>query len=296
MVSPLYLVSASANAATPNWDVSGLWESNHHYMGNYYTHENNLTQDASGNLSGSGGWNGAIDGIPSLSSNSWDVITGTVSGNTISFDYDYTSGESCSGNIFAVVSLDGSMTGTWEDNCDGERSGYWAAAAGTARNIRRAAITAPDVNEEVYGIVNFAAYLSDNDQDHIQWAVRKGTCEANTGTVFGNVDDKTDLAVINNSDPTNQTFHYQANMSGFELGMYCFVYNPVEDAGEIDIRLTRQFQLAAEPQEPESPLIYPIDKEQCKNEGWMGFTDIVFKNQGQCVSYVQANENAGKKL
>src|SRR3989338_6963259 len=38
----------------------------------------------------------------------------------------------------------------------------------------------------------------------------------------------------------------------------------------------------------------PTNKNQCKNGGWKTFTDPYFKNQGQCVSYVQANEKAKK--
>lgn len=34
------------------------------------------------------------------------------------------------------------------------------------------------------------------------------------------------------------------------------------------------------------------NKDQCKKDGWMTFYNPVFKNQGDCVSYVQSNENA----
>ncbi len=30
----------------------------------------------------------------------------------------------------------------------------------------------------------------------------------------------------------------------------------------------------------------PVDKDQCKNDGFMGFNNPTFRNQGQCVSYV----------
>lgn len=36
----------------------------------------------------------------------------------------------------------------------------------------------------------------------------------------------------------------------------------------------------------------PTDKNQCKNNGWKTFTDPSFKNQGDCVSYVQSNAHA----
>lgn len=43
------------------------------------------------------------------------------------------------------------------------------------------------------------------------------------------------------------------------------------------------------------PALTPSDKNECKNGGWMTFNTPMFDNQGQCVSYVQANENAGKR-
>lgn len=40
--------------------------------------------------------------------------------------------------------------------------------------------------------------------------------------------------------------------------------------------------------------IIPQSKEDCKNNGWKNFLTLVFKNQGSCVSYLVANENANK--
>lgn len=39
----------------------------------------------------------------------------------------------------------------------------------------------------------------------------------------------------------------------------------------------------------------PTTMDQCKKDGWKSFSNPTFKNQGQCVSYVQANQHAGKK-
>ncbi len=41
-----------------------------------------------------------------------------------------------------------------------------------------------------------------------------------------------------------------------------------------------------------TPLLTPASKDECKNGGWMDFNNPVFKNQGDCVSYVQSNEKA----
>ncbi len=39
-------------------------------------------------------------------------------------------------------------------------------------------------------------------------------------------------------------------------------------------------------------LTTPTAKESCKNGGWTSFNNPFFKNQGDCVSYVQSNSNA----
>lgn len=148
---------------------------------------------------------------------------------------------------------------------------------------RKAEITSPLAGSQVSGLVNFTAFLSDDDADTIQWAVRKGTCAANTGTIFGNVDGHSDTALINTTDLENQTFSFTADMSLVDPGMYCFVYNPVEDSGESDIRLTAEFNLIK---------AAPTTKEECKNDGWKSFTRPAFKNQGDCVSYLQSSPNA----
>ncbi len=65
---------------------------------------------------------------------------------------------------------------------------------------RNAEITSPTSGATVFGLVDFKAYLDDDDVDSVQWAVRKGTCAAGVGTVFGNVDGHSDVAIMNTSD------------------------------------------------------------------------------------------------
>lgn len=151
---------------------------------------------------------------------------------------------------------------------------------------RTAEITAPVAGQEVYGSVDFTAYLDDDDADSIQWAVREGTCAAGTNTVFGNVDGHADAAAIDQSDLANQTFAFTGDMSAMTPGMYCFIYNPVEDNGESNLRETVEFSVVAPPIGP------PLDKNECKNDGWAIFNNPFFKNQGDCVSYVQSNPKA----
>ena len=53
-----------------------------------------------------------------------------------------------------------------------------------------------------------------------------------------------------------------------------------------------------EPEEDGEPSGAPVTKGECKNDGWMSFSSPVFKNQGQCVSFVASEgksmDNPGK--
>ena len=45
------------------------------------------------------------------------------------------------------------------------------------------------------------------------------------------------------------------------------------------------------PPPPPPPPSGPTDKDQCKEDGWKTFTDPSFKNQGDCVSFVEKKNN-----
>ena len=123
------------SAAIPNWNITGVWEAQHEYGGTLYTHVNHVTQyiaiTPEAGLDGYGGWNGYVNGSPTGGSNLWDITNETsdgpsyVSGDIVHFIYRYNSGENCKGYVDATISSDGSMTGTWHDNCNGIRTGNW---------------------------------------------------------------------------------------------------------------------------------------------------------------------------
>ncbi|MDD3481105.1 MAG: thrombospondin type 3 repeat-containing protein [Patescibacteria group bacterium] len=109
---------------------------------------------------------------------------------------------------------------------------------------RYAEITDPDPGEVITDpTLDLGAFLVDDDEDDVQWAVRQGTCAANTNTIIGNVDGKNTpyTWVQDGGDPTKYLFTSDYDISGWDEGMYCFVFNPKEDSGESDIRLTREF-------------------------------------------------------
>ena len=110
---------------------------------------------------------------------------------------------------------------------------------------RSAEITSPTAGQEVSGTVSFDAVLTDDDDDDsVQWAVRRGTCAAGTNTVLGNVDGFNDPFTWNGTN-----FHATADTSSWTPGDYCFVFNPSEGTGEADIRETREFEVVQEEEE-----------------------------------------------
>jgi len=106
-------------------------------------------------------------------------------------------------------------------------------------------ITLPenDYDSFVQGPVPLAAFYADENgdgNDGVQWAVRYGSCSAST--VFGNVDGHTDSFVWDGAD-FSATFDALSAVPGD----YCFVFNPTEDSGDANQRLTRWFTVTAAP-------------------------------------------------
>ena len=139
------------------------------------------------------------------------------------------------------------------DACQYEcASGYYLEEGSCVANPifdRSAEISAPSEGEVVSGVIDLLATLNDEDgDDDVQWAVRKGTCEEGTDTVFGNVDG------FNNSFTWDgYNFSSTADTSLWENGEYCFVFNPTESSGDDPIRETRNFIVDNEEEEPEEP-------------------------------------------
>lgn len=106
---------------------------------------------------------------------------------------------------------------------------------------RAAKITSPksDGHYRVGSNLTFAATLRDkNKDDSVQWAVRKGTCAAGTGTVFGNVDGRNDSFRWKGT-----SFSASVDTDHWTKGKYCFVFNPTESAGDANVRQTVEFTL-----------------------------------------------------
>ncbi|MBZ9571925.1 DUF642 domain-containing protein [Patescibacteria group bacterium] len=172
-------------------------------------------------------WNGSLVGSHSGSTSGWNLetITGlTASGATTRIEFIETGNPDSLGMFLDAVSVEQTK------DC----------------LLREAEITSPAAGDTIVGSVDFTAYLIDDDQDPVQWAVRKGTCAMGQGTVLGNVDGHNDPYTWTYDSGTHtHTFLATADTCAWEPGDYCFVFNPKEDSGESDIRLTREFIVAS---------------------------------------------------
>jgi len=231
----LTLAFASTVSAVENWDLTGTYTIDFvctSGCSGTYTHQMNVTSMnlVTGDFSGTGNYYGPP---------TWTHI-GNVDGSSVDFVVDYDS-SSYYVNVDGTIASDGSMSGTASN---ASQAFTWSTTAGYATFNRYAEITAPDEDEIVYGDVSFEAYLMDNDYDYVDWAVREGTCAAGTNTVFGNVDGHSNTYSWTLADTYKYEFTAVTDTSGWDGGMYCFIFNPREDSGETGIRLTREFYIA----------------------------------------------------
>ncbi|MBU0708638.1 hypothetical protein KJ596_02680, partial [Patescibacteria group bacterium] len=230
------LVSIKPAKADEAWDLTGTYTIDFvctSGCSGTYTHQMNVSgmDLVTGDFSGTGKY---YTGTPT-----W-THTGNVSGSNVGFQLVY-DGSAYYVDVVGTIASDGSMSGTAGN---ASQAFDWSTTTGMATFNRHAEITAPSAGDVNTVSVDFEAYLVDDDQDSVQWAVRQGTCDAGTNTVFGNVDGFSDsYGWVYNSGNYLHTFTATADTSAWSLGMYCFVFNPAEDSGESEIRLTRQFQL-----------------------------------------------------
>ena len=141
----MFAVALPAFALAPAWDTSGAWVVDFEYEAAIYQHDMTLAQDGAGALTGGGGY---IAGGPHTYE--WVIDSGAVDGSTIHLETHYTLGAVCDMTIDGVVAGDGSMSGTWSDNCGAEgatRTGTWTTSSGEADPIAPAPTVATDKNQ-----------------------------------------------------------------------------------------------------------------------------------------------------
>jgi len=169
------------------------------------------------------------------------TVSGTIDDDAnLDMDIDYDS-SAYHLDLSGVIASNGSLSGAATSLS--AQTFTWVSTSGSATHVNHGEITSPGEDEIVIGTVDLAAWYHDEspdlDDDAVSWAVRKGTCDAGVGTVFGNVDGYSDLY-----DWDGANFSSEWDASSATPGMYCLIVNPTDDVGQNNVRLTREFWVA----------------------------------------------------
>lgn len=311
-VIALLIIGVPAVSSAATWDVTGDYVIDM-YLENSNPHDMFLVQDSENNLTGNGG-------SPAGSNNyTWVITSGSVNSNLIEFFADYTATQDAVNplttiHVLGKIALNGTMSGTWSDNYkDGLREGTWTTTDGTATEVVPAILSAED-----FGVVNYDTESGQIIGYTAGFGLSDGTLENAKSVIVelysGDTLLQTNTAILAtfNANITGTQFSSPFDVSGtFDYVADGYWTNVQESQYGQSVPATRVVAtvilsddqvVTAEntnltgdlyPPTPVDPEI--TDKNQCKNGGWKTFTNPTFKNQGQCVSYVQSNENAGKR-
>jgi len=136
-------------------------------------------------------------------------------------------------------------------------------------------ITNPANGSTVYGTVDVRGTVTDNNPDHYYLVILDSSNSVVAGP--GTVSETSSL--------TDESL-FSWDTSSFADGTYT-VFLAARDAAD-------NRDAGSEDSVEVTVNNTPDTMNQCKNGGWENFVNPTFKNQGQCVSYVRANEHAGK--
>ena len=304
-------------AATPNWDTTGSYVVKMSYLGTDYPHDMILSQDSSGNLTGSGGSPAGANVY------TWVITSGSISGNTINFLANYTATPDAvtpqtTMHVVGTIASDGTISGTWSDNYQGgSRSGDLSTLSGQA--VLLGTLTAED-----FGVVNYDTGLGILKGYTAGFGVSDATLAGAQSVVVKLYSGPTEADLLQtntsilskfNADITGTQFSSPFDVSGtFDYVTDGYWTNVKEGQYGQSVPATRvvatvtlangkivtavNTSLNGNPATiypPAPPVVTtPTDKNQCKDNGWKTFTNPTFKNQGLCVSFVQASLKAGK--
>jgi hypothetical protein len=300
-------------SAAPNWDVSGTWIFDYN-DGVMNLHDMTLVQDGVGGLTGYGGaFSGAL-----IYTYPWVIDTGLVDGNSIIFTAHYTATVTCSFTATGTIAPAGTMSGTWTDNCAGNRNGTWATTIGTAKAIVVATCPAktvptlletkivpsnsPIVTSSTSVLLNGKNYLlissgtwqnrdmnvADTEYTSINaWStIMDGYNISPWFLGEGEFDLQVDSAFINwGAYDSTHTYSHLYTGTGSLVNFLIFDGNfntGVLESGWYSDN-TGSLTVNIYSCDPER-INLPTNKDQCKKDGWKTFG--VFKNQGDCVSFV----------
>jgi len=306
LILPLAAALPVGAITLPNWNVTGTYQ--WLVLGTYAHDMVITTQNPDGTFSGTGGYPAGSSPY-TADGQTPETITGQVTGDTITFTTTYAGPHDpgYSATVTGTIASDGTMSGTspWE----------WHTTSGNA-------VLLGTLSAEDFGVVSYDTGLGMLKGYTAGFGLTDATFAGVQSVVVqlysGSTLLQTNTAILPkfNADITGTQFSSPFDVSG--------TFGYVADGYWTNVRETPQYGqsvpatrvvatvtlangkvVTAENTNPtgDPTTIYPItppvvvltDKDQCKNGGWTAFTNPSFKNQGQCVSYVNGRaDNHGQ--
>ena len=305
---PLLFIGVTAQAAVPTWDVTGTYKVNVDYQGTAYAHDAILSQDNMGMLTGNGGSPAGANIY------TWVVATGSVSGNDVDLYANYTATPDAVTpqtvmHLMGSIAQDGKMSGTWSDNYQaGTRTGTWQTTEGVAEAI----VAMASLGAEDFGVVNYDTGLgmlkgysagfgltsaTFAGAQSVVVQLYSGATLLQTNTATPKVAAEITGNQISSPFDVSGTFNYATdgywtNVRGIQYGQSLPATKVVATVtllnGQVVTATNNTLAGDASTIYPVIPPtgIHPTEKSECKNSGWKTFTNPTFKNQGQCIAYV----------
>lgn len=304
LILPLATALPVGATTPPNWNVTGTYQ---WLVLGTYAHDMVITiQNPDGTFSGTGGYPAGSSPY-TADGQTPETITGQVEGNTITFTTIYAGpyNPGYSVTVSGTIAADGSMSGTspWE----------WHTTSGNA-------VLLGTLSAEDFGVVNYdtglgqlkgytAGFgLTDATFAGVQSVVVQlysGATLLQTNTATSKVG--TDITGTQISSPFDVSGSFDYVIDGYWNNVREIEYGQSVPATRVVATVTlangkvvtaENTNLTGDPTTiypTTPPVVIPTDKDQCKNGGWTAFTNPSFKNQGQCVSYVNGRaDNHGQ--
>lgn len=188
------------------------------------------------------GSGGAIDYRQEQLNNLYLLTNGSFADNFVG----YVDGAKITLSDGTVRDLDFEVTGGYTEP---QIPGYGAG------NDRSAEITSPEKGANVSAALQLSAQLADDDtSDAVNWEVRQGTCAGEGKIVAGNQGGFTDAAYW-----ADNRFSTGLDISSWELGYYCFSFDPREGEGEKAVSAGRDFAVV-DTLIPEAAITFPTSE------------------------------------
>jgi hypothetical protein len=307
LIAPFGLTSIASAATIPTWDTTGNYVVAMNYLGSDYSHDMTLTQDSLGNLTGNGGSPSGANVY------AWTIASGTVTGNEVDFLANYTATADAVTpqtvlHIMGTIALDGTLSGTWSDNYQG------GVRTGTLETTSGAALPLGELAAEDFGVVSYdtglgiiKGYTAGFGLTDATFAgAQSVTVKLYNGLTLLQTNSSTakvaaDITGIQISSPfdVSGTFNYVTDgywtntrevQYGQSVAATRVVATVVLENGKVVT--AENTNLVGDPSSifvitPPPVVTTPTTKAECKNNGWKNFTNPTFKNQGQCVEFVE---------